>query len=84
MTRYVATGDTYPHRETFTSWAWHWDPARKAWIEDNGSPADWPGILMARDLPGVTIAEENDGESSIGDLINDGETAEENSDDRSG
>lgn len=58
--QYVATGHTYPHRELFVSWAWHWNPARKAWIENNHSPSDWPGILWAKDLPGVTVVEEPD------------------------
>lgn len=58
--RYVATGNTYPHRERFRSFAWHWDPDRKAWIEDNGSEPDDISILWAKDLPGVTVTEEAD------------------------
>ncbi len=56
--RFVATGDTYPHRKTFTSWAWHWDQERKAWIEDNGSKEDERCILIIKDLPGVTVTVE--------------------------
>ena len=58
--RYVATGDTYPHRELFVSWAWHWDPDRRVWIEDNHREPDYPGIQIFRDLPGVTVTEEPD------------------------
>lgn len=58
--RYVATGDTYPYREEFTSWAWHWDSGRKAWVEDNHTEADNPAILFAKGLPGVTVTEEPD------------------------
>ena len=65
MIRFVATGDTYPHRETFTGWAWHWDVKRRAWIEDNGSNADDPCILAIKDLPGVHVAEEDDGVSPM-------------------
>jgi hypothetical protein len=56
--RFVATGDTYPHRETLTSWAWHWDPDRKAWIEDNGSEEDELCIVAIKNLPGVTVTVE--------------------------
>lgn len=56
--RYVATGDTYSHREFFTSWAWHWDAKRRAWIEDNGSEEDEPCILVIKDLPGVSVVVE--------------------------
>ena len=59
--RYVATGDTYPHRELFTGWAWHWDAERRAWIEDNHREPDWPGLQVIRDLPGVTVIEEPNG-----------------------
>jgi hypothetical protein len=70
--RYVATGDTYPHREKFTSWAWHWDSERRAWIEDNNSEPDWPGITMAYALPGVNIVVEEDSDDldfDVADLI---------------
>lgn len=56
--RYVATGNTYPHRDEFTSWAWHWDANRRAWIEDNGSEPDELCILVIKDLPGVTVVEQ--------------------------
>ena len=56
--RYVASGNTYPHRETFISWVWHWNPERRSWIEDNGSRPDEPCIRVIRDLPGVTVVEE--------------------------
>ncbi len=56
--RYVATGDTYPHRETFTSWAWHWNPERKAWIEDNGCEPDDFCIQAIKKLPGVHVRRE--------------------------
>ncbi len=57
--RFVATGDTYPHRELFTSWAWHWDADRRAWIEDNGSFIGDIGVQVIKDLPGVTVAIED-------------------------
>jgi len=56
--RYVATGDTYQHREEFTSWGWHWDSKRRVWIEDNGSDPDEICILAIRNLPGVVVTEE--------------------------
>lgn len=56
--RYVATGNTYPHREIFTSWAWHWDPKRRAWIEDNGSYVSDLAVRVIKDLPGVVVTEE--------------------------
>jgi len=55
---FIATGDTYPHREEFISWGWHWDARRGAWIEDNGSERDEPCIAAIRDLPGVVVREE--------------------------
>ncbi|KKN04356.1 hypothetical protein LCGC14_1098350 [marine sediment metagenome] len=58
--RHVATGNTYPYREAFTSWAWHWDTARQAWIEENGTAADEPGILAIKNLPGVKVIAEPD------------------------
>ena len=58
--RYVATGDTYPHREEFISWGWHWDAARGAWVEDNGSDPWELTIRWAKGLPGVTVTEEQD------------------------
>ncbi len=61
--RFVATGDTYPHREVFTSCAWHWNPERKAWIEDNGSDESDIVIQAIMDLPGVKVAIENPNET---------------------
>ena len=58
-TRFVATGDTYPHRELFTSWAWHWDQGLRAWIEDNGSYISDIGVQVIKDLPGVIVKEED-------------------------
>lgn len=57
--RFVATGDTYPHRELFTSWAWHWNADRRAWIEDNNSGIMEDCIQIFKDLPGVTVIEED-------------------------
>ncbi len=57
--RFVATGDTYSHRELFTSWAWHWDADRRAWIEDNGSFISDIGVQVIMDLPGVEVAVED-------------------------
>ena len=59
MKRYVATGDTYPHRDTFESWAWHWDAGRRAWIEENNSDEDELCIVVIRRLPGVVVAVED-------------------------
>lgn len=56
--RFVATGDTYPHRKTFISWAWHWDIDRRAWIEDNGSDPDEICIRVIADLPSVIVSME--------------------------
>ena len=56
--RFVATGNTYPHRGMLTSWAWHWDSERRAWIEDNGSEENEPCIQAVRKLPGVTVTVE--------------------------
>ena len=55
MKRYIATGNTFPHRKTFQNWAWYWDSVRLAWIEDNGSKPDELCIKMAYKLPGVKI-----------------------------
>ncbi len=54
--RYVATGQTYQHRETFAECAWHWDAERRAWIEDNGSEEQELCIQVIKDLPGVRVA----------------------------
>jgi len=64
---YIAKGDTYPHREAFTSWAWHWDCKRRAWIEDNGSEKDEPCIQFAMGLPSVVVTIEavDDGMENI-------------------
>lgn len=56
--RYVATGNTYPHREYLTSWGWYYDSNRRAWIEENGSDSDEPCIEMIRAIPGVTVTSE--------------------------
>jgi hypothetical protein len=53
--RFVATGRTYPHREAFKSWAWHWDAARRAWINENETSPDSPCIRALADLPGVHV-----------------------------
>lgn len=67
--RYIATGDTYPHRETFTSCAWHWDPDRRAWIEDNHSEPDELCIKAIRALAGVTVTQEPmESDSAIDEL----------------
>lgn len=60
--RYVATGQTYQHQQTFASWAWHWDAERRAWIEDNGSEEEEPCIQAIKCLPGVRVAIEEDDE----------------------
>ncbi len=57
--RFVATGNTYPHREEFASCAWHWDAERRAWIEDNGSDESDLVIQAIMDLPGVDVAVED-------------------------
>lgn len=57
--RFVATGNTYPHRELFTSWAWHWDVLRRAWIENNGSFIGDIGVQVIMDLPGVDVSVED-------------------------
>jgi hypothetical protein len=56
--RFVASGDTYMHRNELTSWGWHYDPERRVWIEDNGSEPDDICILAIRDLPGIVVTEE--------------------------
>lgn len=56
-TIFIATGDTYPHRELFQSWAWHWDGKRGAWVEDNLSKRNDLCIMVIRDLPGVSVQE---------------------------
>ena len=56
--RYVATGDTYPHRDELTSWGWHWNASRKAWVEESGSDPDDICIEAIRHLPGVVVTEE--------------------------
>lgn len=57
--RYVATGKTHLHRDVLTSWAWHWDPERRAWIEDNDSEESERCIIAIRDLPGVIVTIED-------------------------
>lgn len=52
---FIATGETYNHRETLASWAWHWDKIRSAWIEDNHSQPDDRCILAIKELPGVRV-----------------------------
>ncbi|KKN57169.1 hypothetical protein LCGC14_0564970 [marine sediment metagenome] len=65
---YVATGNTYPHRELFQSWAWYWDASRKAWIEDNGSLPDEVCIGVFRDIPGVIVSIDGK-EGSLGPVL---------------
>ena len=60
MKRYIATGNTYPHRETFRNCAWHWDDVRIAWVEDNGSEPDELCIRVISDLPGVKVVVESE------------------------
>lgn len=47
--QYIATGRTYAWREQFTSWAWHWDTDRRAWMNDNNCEPTDPQILFALD-----------------------------------
>ena len=57
--RFVATGDTYPYREKFTSWAWYWVPERKAWCyEVYGVMPDDLCVLVMMDLPSVSVVVE--------------------------
>lgn len=56
MIRFVASGNTFSLRKSFTSWAWHWDSDRGAWIEDNNSTLEWPGIQWALDQVGVNVS----------------------------
>ena len=53
--RFVATGNTYAHRETLTSWGWYWNAKRRTWINENETSADELCIAIIRDLPGVTV-----------------------------
>ena len=52
---WVATGDTYPHRETFHSWGWYWEPDHVRWRADHiDGPGD-PCLQAIRDIPGVRV-----------------------------
>lgn len=57
-TRFIASGNTYPHRTRLTSWGWHWDDVRKVWMEDNGSSPDELCIQAIKKLIGVIVVEE--------------------------
>ena len=54
-TSWVAYGNTYPHRETLTSWAWYWDAEHRCWRADHITDEDDPCLLAIQDLPGVTV-----------------------------
>lgn len=58
-TVFVATGNTYKYKDEFVSWAWHWNPQRKAWVEANGSKITDAGIQAIIKLPGVTVTQEH-------------------------
>jgi len=57
--KFIATGNTYPHRERFMSWGWYWVASRGAWETDPGAWEDDDGpIKWANSLPGVTVRKE--------------------------
>jgi hypothetical protein len=62
--RFVATGNTYPHRETLASWAWHWNAGKKAWINENEVSADNPCIAAIADIPDITVTCEGKAEAA--------------------
>ncbi len=55
-----ASGNTYPHLDTFKAHRWSWDPGLKQWefcLKD--IDADSPQIRAIRDLLGVEVEEIN-------------------------
>ncbi len=55
--RFTATGNTYHHRDTFKSYAWRWNPEKKAWTldEDAGIGPDDLTVVRIRNLPRVRV-----------------------------
>lgn len=62
--RFIATGNTYRHREELCSLAWHWDQARGAWVNENEDTADDMCIAAVIALPGVKVTCEGPVEAS--------------------
>lgn len=54
-----ATGRTYPIKDQLQSWAFFWDPNKRAWINECASTGelqyfmakvsdgDWPGVILS-------------------------------------
>lgn len=48
---WLASGNTFPHKEGFTSWGWHWD----GYYWRIEAEANDPSLLWAERLPGVVV-----------------------------
>lgn len=55
LLRFVAKGNTFPHRELFRSYAWHWNQERRLWINENEISVDDYCIQAFTNLPGIEI-----------------------------
>lgn len=53
---FLATGNTYPHRETLQSWGWFWDQHRKAWVCEGERDATDMRVRAIKALPGVEVS----------------------------
>lgn len=53
--RFIASGNTYAHREELRSWAWHWDQGRRVWLNENETSPDCLAIKAIAALPGVQV-----------------------------
>ena len=53
LPKWQATGDTFPHREGFGSWAWYWDSENRRWLLD--AREDDPCLKWAQKLEGVEV-----------------------------
>lgn len=55
LLRFIATGNTYPYRDIFCSWAWFWDKDKRLWANENEVSEEDPCIQTIKDLSGVEV-----------------------------
>lgn len=55
LLRFIAKGNTYPHRNILSSWAWYWDEERCVWVNENEVSGDDCCIQIIANLPGIEV-----------------------------
>ena len=51
--RIIALGNTFPYREKFQSWGWHWEHEIKGWVIEHVNSFDDLEVKPFKKLPGI-------------------------------